>query len=94
LLSTASLWEIAVKVSIGKLSLGEPYETFIPHQLAHNQIEVLHISVPHLATVAGLPLHHRDPFDRLIIAQVMVEALLLVGGDTAFDAYSIKRTWD
>jgi PIN domain nuclease of toxin-antitoxin system len=94
LLSTASLWEIAIKVSIGKLSLGEPYETFIPHQLAHNQIEVLQISVSHLATVAKLPLHQRDPFDRLIIAQATIEALPLVGGDIAFDAYGIKRTWD
>ena len=93
LLSTASLWEMAVKVSIGKLSLGEPYEVFIPQQLALNRIEVLQITITHLATVSGLPLHHRDPFDRLIIAQALVEDLPLVGGDAAFDAYGIKRMW-
>jgi PIN domain nuclease of toxin-antitoxin system len=73
--------------------LSEPYELFVPRQLALNQIEVLPISITHLAAVSGLPLHHRDPFDRLIIAQALVEDLSLVCGDTAFDAYGIKRIW-
>ena len=64
LFSTAGLWEIAIKASIGKLSLAQPYDIFVPRQLAKNAIEVWPISLAHLALVATLPLHHRDPFDR------------------------------
>ena len=93
LLSVASLWEIAIKVSIGKLSVPDAYERFIPQQVAANDIEVLPISVAHLSVVAALPFHHRDPFDRLIIAQGMAEKVEIVSGDGEFDAYPIKRFW-
>ena len=93
LLSVASLWEIAIKVSIGKLSLPDVYERFIPQQIAVNDIEVLPISVAHLSVVAGLPFHHRDPFDRLIIAQSTVEQMSIISIDGAFDAYTVKRLW-
>lgn len=92
-LSVASLWEMAIKVSIGKLSLGQPFETLIPQQLSINGIALLRITISHTAVVARLPFHHRDPFDRLLIAQAMVEQMPIVSGDTAFDAYTITRLW-
>ncbi len=93
LLSVASLWEIAIKVSIGKLSLPDAYERFTPQQIAAYDIEVLPIKVEHLSVVAALPFHHRDPFDRLIIAQAMVEKIEIISVDGKFDAYPVKRWW-
>ncbi len=92
-ISVASLWEIAIKVSIDKLELSEPFETLIPEQLAENGIELLDISVEHTALIASMPFHHRDPFDRLIAAQAKVEQMTLVSVDDAFDAYGIARLW-
>jgi len=92
-LSVASLWEIAIKVSSGKLSLVQSFETFIPQQMSLNGIELLEISFPHTVVVATLPFHHRDPFDRLLIAQAIVEQIPIVGCDTKFDAYAITRLW-
>lgn len=93
LLSVASLWELAIKVNIGKLTLAQPYEIFVPQQLADNEIEILPISLAHLGIVSSLPFHHRDPFDRLIISQAMIEQLPIVSIDAAFDAYSVERLW-
>jgi PIN domain nuclease of toxin-antitoxin system len=92
-LSLASIWEIAIKVSIGKLSLGQTFETFIPQQMSLNGIGLLEISFPHTAVVATLPFHHRDPFDRLLIAQAIVEQIPIVSCDTALDRYAITRLW-
>jgi len=91
--SVASLWEIAIKISIGKFILDEPFEVLIPEQLAKNRIELLNISVAHTARVASMPFHHRDPFDRLIAAQAKIEQLTLVSVDAAFDAYGVTRLW-
>lgn len=93
LLSTASLWEIAIKVNLKKLSLPDDYERFIPQQIALNDIEVLPIAIDHLNVVAKLPLHHRDPFDRMLIAQAMREGIQVVSADTKFDAYNVDRKW-
>ncbi len=93
LVSIASLWEIAIKTSIGKLTLREPFETLIPRQLAAEQIDVLPISMPHLAALRTLPHHHRDPFDRLIIAQAMAEGVAVVTADHAFAAYDVAVVW-
>jgi PIN domain nuclease of toxin-antitoxin system len=93
LLSVASLWEIAIKVSIGKLGLPESYEMFISKQIAINDIDILPIKLEHLAVVAKLGFHHRDPFDRLIIAQSMVESIGVISIDAAFDSYGVKREW-
>ncbi|MBI3650108.1 MAG: type II toxin-antitoxin system VapC family toxin [Acidobacteria bacterium] len=93
LISIASLWEIAIKVSIGKLMLPQSYNKFIAQQLKVNSIDKLPIRLSHLTMVSTLPLHHRDPFDRMIIAQAIVENLPLVSADTAFDSYPIKRLW-
>jgi PIN domain nuclease of toxin-antitoxin system len=93
LISMASLWEIAVKNSIGKLTLAQPYETFIRQQLAQNSIEILPIKVAHLSVICTLPFHHRDPFDRLLLAQALVEQLPVVSADTVFDMYAVERLW-
>ena len=92
-LSVASVWEIAIKVSIDKLELSEPFETFIPEQLAENGIELLDISVEHAAQIVSMPFHHRDPFDRLIAAQANVEKMTLLSVDEVFDSYGINRLW-
>jgi PIN domain nuclease of toxin-antitoxin system len=93
LLSIVSIWEIAIKHSIGKLSFELPFEIFISQQLSVNNFDLLNIRVNHLNIVANLPLHHRDPFDRLIIAQALVEQIPVVGTDEVFDSYPIQRLW-
>ncbi len=69
------------------------FESLIPPQLSLNGIDLLNITPDHAAVVATLPFHHRDPFDRLIIAQAMVEKIPLVSADGAFDAYAVRRLW-
>jgi PIN domain nuclease of toxin-antitoxin system len=94
--STASLWKIAIKVSLGKLILQQPFDPFIPQQLQLNGFLVLGIQVNHTAVVATLPFprtDHRDPFDRLIMAQAMVERMPIVSRDDMFDTYTITRVW-
>lgn len=93
LISIASIWEIAVKNNIGKLSLAEPFEIFIPQQLTHNQIEILPITLQHLNPLITLPQYHRDPFDRLLICQAIVEQIPILSADEAFDQYQIERQW-
>jgi PIN domain nuclease of toxin-antitoxin system len=92
-MSLASVWEIAIKVGIGRLPIPAPLESFIPEQLRLNRIELLPITMEHTFQVAHLPLHHRDPFDRIIIAQSIRESMPLVSADEAFDAYPIQRIW-
>ncbi len=92
-LSIVSLWEIAVKVSLGKLVLDKSFERLFPEQLYFNRIQILDITVDSLTKLTTLPFHHRDPFDRLIIAQALVEDLPIIGADAAFDAYGIRREW-
>ena len=92
-LSTGSLWEIAIKISNGKLTIGGDFETFIPLQLTLNQFIVLKATLRHYATVITLPHHHRDPFDRLIIAQALSDSLPIVSIDDKFDAYGVQRLW-
>lgn len=92
-LSMASLWEIAIKMSLGKLQLAQPYDIFIPQQLTLNEIFLLNITITHTSSVISLPFHHRDPFDRLIIAQSSVEQMPVISKDDVFDTYGIKRIW-
>jgi PIN domain nuclease of toxin-antitoxin system len=91
--SMASVWEMAIKVSLGKLHLSQPFDLFIPNQLLLNDITILDITVNHSLRVATLPFHHRDPFDRLLIAQSQVERMPCVSIDSVFDAYSVDRLW-
>ncbi len=93
LVSAASLWEIAVKVSIGKLTLTEPFEVIIPRELSQNGFQILSITVAHLTILCSLPFHHRDPFDRLLVAQAMSDKMPLVSIDGVVDAYPVTRLW-
>lgn len=90
-ISIASLWEIAIKSSIGKLTLSASFDQLIPQQLTLNGFELLPIEFTHLAAVATLPFHHRDPFDRLLIAQAIVEKMPIMSIDSAFEAYNVTR---
>ncbi|MEW5787937.1 MAG: type II toxin-antitoxin system VapC family toxin [Pseudomonadota bacterium] len=92
-LSLASCWEMAIKTSLGKLRLALPLERFIPEQLASNGFSLLPIDFRHTARVESLPFHHRDPFDRLLIAQAQAEKLVLVSADGAFNDYGVRRIW-
>lgn len=94
LISVASLWEIAIKFSIGKLDLPESFGNFIPSQILQNDIEILSVTLSHLEKVSELPFHHKDPFDRLVIVQSIVEDLPVVSSDSTFDSYGIKRIWN
>jgi PIN domain nuclease of toxin-antitoxin system len=87
--SLASLWEIAVKISIGKLTLSKPLADVI-EQISKENIEILNILPKHILQVSTLPLHHRDPFDRIIIVQSQVENLDLMTEDAEFAKYGIS----
>jgi PIN domain nuclease of toxin-antitoxin system len=93
LVSAASAWEIAIKVSIGKLSLGGDVRRFVPDQLSANGFDPLPVSVAHATRVAALPFHHRDPFDRLLAAQALEERVAVVSADPIFRKYGVKRIW-
>ena len=90
-LSIASAWEIAIKVSTGKLLLSTPFDKVIAGLLRDNVIALLDITVDHTVRLMTLPFHHRDPFDRLLIAQAMAENLPSVSADGVFDAYGVTR---
>ena len=95
-LSHASVWEIAIKYNLGKLELklnGQSFQGFIEAQIFDNRIELLPIRLSHIALVSQLSQHHRDPFDRLLVAQAQAENLTLISADTALDAYEIQRLW-
>src|SRR5258708_3523884 len=92
-LSIASLWEIAIKVSLGKLEVPSPFTDFMTEQLHENNIVLAAINTQSIGLVATLPFHHRDPFDRLIIAQSLSEKLPIIGKDEVFDAYGVQRHW-
>jgi PIN domain nuclease of toxin-antitoxin system len=93
LVSMATPWEIAIKMSLGKLKMEATFDQLFPSQLQINNITLLPIEVTHLAQVVTLPWHHRDPFDRLMIAQSMVENLPILSRDPAFDDYAVERFW-
>jgi PIN domain nuclease of toxin-antitoxin system len=93
LVSPASYWEIAIKVSIGKYPLSVPYETFITKGIDGNGFKVLPIEPKHTAMLTAMPFHHRDPFDRLLVAQAQAEKIPLVSADAILDQYGITRLW-
>lgn len=93
LLSVASLWEMAVKISLGKLEMPQPLAEFMQSHLALSFIGLLEISPQHAYAVAELPFHHRDPFDRLLTARCLTEGLSLISSDGAFDEYGVERVW-
>jgi PIN domain nuclease of toxin-antitoxin system len=93
LVSLASCWEMAIKAGLGKLKLGEPSGTYISNALSRTGFELLPISLAHATSVESLPLHHRDPFDRLLIAQARIEAVPIVSADIALNPYGVTRLW-
>lgn len=94
MLSVASAWEIQIKTQLGKLHLTKPLADILYHQQMQNQLQILSITLPVIFTLDNLPLHHRDPFDRLIIAQAKVDSLTLVSNDGRFTPYPITLFWD
>lgn len=93
LVSVASCWEIAIKAGLGKLRLGEPSQSYILNALAATGFELLPIDLVHATGVETLPSHHKDPFDRLLIAQAFYEGMPIVSADGALDAYGVTRPW-
>ena len=95
LISPASYWEIAIKISIGKWRLNRPYEEFIDIGLNQYGFQMLPILPTHTARLIGLPFPqgHKDPFDRLLVAQVLVEQIPIVSADSPLDAYGVTRLW-
>ncbi|MEG3909079.1 type II toxin-antitoxin system VapC family toxin [Microcoleus sp. w2-18bC1] len=91
-LSIASLWEISIKLGLGKLSLQNSFSE-LEEVLQQLKIEVLPITFSDTECYLNLPLHHRDPFDRILVAQAINRSLVLVSRDVAFDAYDLQRLW-
>lgn len=92
LVSPASYWEIAIKISLNN-TLSQPYEAFMQKGIAGNGFIILPIALRHTVALTTLPFHHRDPFDRLIIAQAIVEQIPVISGDAAFAAYPVTCIW-
>lgn len=92
-LSVASIWEAAIKISIGKLHLPQPVVQITQLPLQSGEMKLLNITLAHLALIETMPLHHKDPFDRLLVAQAQVEKLPIVSIDTTLDLYGINRIW-
>jgi len=92
-LSVASLWEMAIKVSIGRLEVPLPFTRLVEQHVRGNAIEVLRIGPEHLDEQRRMSFHHRDPFDRLIIAQAIVEEMPIVSCDDTFENYSARLIW-
>lgn len=90
LLSAASSWEIAIKWAVGRLSLPEPPAIYVPSRMQRTNVEPLAVAHSHALQIATLPRHHRDPFDRLLIAQAQLEGTPLVTADRALDAYDVE----
>ena len=93
LISPASYWEIAIKISLNKWHLNRSYAEFIDVALNQYGFQILPILPTHTAAVSTMPFHHRDPFDRLIVAQALVEQISVVSADSALDAYGVGRLW-
>ncbi|AOX03487.1 twitching motility protein PilT [Moorena producens PAL-8-15-08-1] len=92
-LSVASLWEISIKVSMNKLQLRMPFTELVKREVYGNAMELLEIKPEHLDELAKLFFHHKDPFDRLIIAQSLAEGMAVITKDKAFESYPITILW-
>jgi PIN domain nuclease of toxin-antitoxin system len=91
--SMASFWEIAIKSGLGKLHLPAAIERYLPEQIANNGFETLDITLRQTMSTAKLPLLHRDPFDRMLVAQALEKDLPIVSLDAVFESYGVKRIW-
>jgi PIN domain nuclease of toxin-antitoxin system len=93
LLSAATVWEIGIKVGLGKLTLSLPYRQWMDRAIADLGLWLLPITVEYADVQAGLPRHHADPFDCLLVAQAMVERVAVISSDPQLDAYGVSRIW-
>jgi PIN domain nuclease of toxin-antitoxin system len=91
--SPATYWEITIKIRLEKYILPDPFQEFMEREIAINRFNILPIEPRHVAPLTTLPFHHKDPFDRLLVAQAMVEQIPLVSNDSDLDAYPIRRLW-
>lgn len=91
--SVASIWEMGIKVSIGKLPLPQQIDDYVSTRMTQLGARSLEITASHALRVAALPLHHRDPFDRMLIAQAQIEDMTLVSADLAFNQYEVSLLW-
>jgi PIN domain nuclease of toxin-antitoxin system len=91
--SAGSMWEIAIKAGLGKINLDPSFDEFMEKAIVLLNLSILPISVAHAAMYKELPFHHRDPFDRLLIAQSKVENLPVLSADALFDEYFVMRVW-
>lgn len=92
-LSIASVWEMQIKVTAGKLSFRQPLSNIIENQKNENGLSILPINLPHVWQLATLPSHHNDPFDRMLVAQAMAEQMTLVTADRHIARYSAELFW-
>ena len=92
-LSTASVWELQIKLMLGKLSLSRSLRSIIDDHQQRNAMEILPITLDHVLTLEKLPSHHKDPFDRLLIAQAISEGMTIVTHDRAFSLYEVSVIW-
>jgi PIN domain nuclease of toxin-antitoxin system len=90
LLSVASVWEMQIKIQLGKLKLSLPLKELVKNQQETNDLTVSPVALAHVLALDSLPFHHKDPFDRLLIAQSISEGLTVVTTDSQFSAYSVK----
>ncbi len=92
-LSFASIWEIQIKSQLGKLDITRLLPDLIQEQCQSNEIQLLEVKLQHIYGLKGLPNHHRDPFDRLLISQSRIEQMPILSIDRAFDTYEVQRIW-
>lgn len=92
-LSLVSVWEIQIKTQLGKLAFELPLTELIASQQETNHLQLLPIQLNHILALEALPNHHRDPFDRLLVAQAMIEQMSILSADTLLDAYPLQRIW-
>lgn len=92
-LSVVSVWEIIIKAALGKLTLRTPLRTILADQMRVNSLQILPVTLDHVLAVEGLPLHHHDPFDRLLIAQALAEGFTVVSADPLFSRYPASLVW-
>jgi PIN domain nuclease of toxin-antitoxin system len=91
--SLASVWEMAIKISLNKMTVSAPLKTFVEEQLKINGFQMLPIKLDHAALIEKMIFHHKDPFDRLLIAQAQAEQMFIVSADAVFDGYGSLRKW-
>ncbi|WP_016949181.1 type II toxin-antitoxin system VapC family toxin [Anabaena sp. PCC 7108] len=92
-LSIVSIWEMQIKYQLGKLSLQLPLRDIINEQIHNHNIVILSITSENILGLDNLPLHHKDPFDRLLISQASLEDAILISCDSVFNQYSVKVDW-